>query len=88
MKTENFINCYDVLREEINKLVKLDCKINDMERGKNKVTKAILCKEKSNYALLKEHFRGMCDMANLAGEFTYPDGRSTIDCEFGWIFQS
>jgi hypothetical protein len=87
MKSENYIRCYEVLREEINNLAKLDCKIHDMERNKQKVTKATLDREKSNYALMMEHFRGLCDMANITGEFTYLDGRSAIDSEFGWIFQ-
>ena len=87
MKTENFIKCYEVLREEIDKLVKWDCEISDMERGKRKVTKTFLKSEKANFALAKEHFKGMCDMANLTGEFTYPDGRSQLDSEFGWFLE-
>jgi hypothetical protein len=75
------------LREEINNLAKLDCKIRDMERNRRKATKAVLDSEKSKFALIKEHFRGLCDMANITGEFTYPDGRSAIDSEFGWIIK-
>ena len=86
MKTENYIKCYEVLRKEIGNLCKLDCEIMDMERGKRKVKKAFLKSKKANFALLKEHFRGMCDMANLTGEFTMPiSGASGIDSEFGWI---
>ena len=87
MKTENYIKCYDVLREKINHLTKLDCEIRDMEQGKRKVSKVHLKKKKTGFAMQKEHFRGMCDFANLTREFTFPDGRSAIDSEFGWFFQ-
>ena len=87
MNTENYTKCYEVLRKEIGNLCRLDCEIMDMERGKRKVTKVFLEKEKANFALLKEHFKGMCDMANLTGEFIMPvSGISDIDSEFGWIF--
>jgi hypothetical protein len=88
MKTENFIKCYEVLREELGNLCKWNCEIWDMEQGKRKVTKSYLKKEKANFALSKERFRGMCDMANLTGEFAYPlGGQSGIDSEFGWFFE-
>jgi len=47
-----------------------------------------LDREKFKHALLKEYFRGLCDMANITGEFTYPDGRCKIYSEFGWIFDN
>ena len=89
MKTDNYIKCYEVLREESGKLCEWNCKIWDMEKtkGKRKVKKAVIEKEKLNFALAKENFRGMIDMANLTGEFIYPDGRSAIDSEFGWILK-
>jgi len=89
MKTDNYIKCYKVLREESGKLCEWNCKIWDMEKakGKYKVKKAIIEKEKSGLAIAKEYFRGMCDMANITGEFVYLDGRSSIDSEFGWFFK-
>jgi len=87
MRTENFIRCYEVLREEIGNLCKLNCEIWDIEDGKQKVTKAVLKEKKATYALSKEHFRGMYDMANLTGEFDMPSGdKSGIELEFGWLF--
>ena len=85
MKTDNFIKCYEALREEIGNLCKWDWEIREMK--KHKANKKLIEKEKTNLAMAKEHFRGMVDMANLTGEFTYPDGRSSIDSEFGWYFQ-
>ena len=87
MKTENFIKCYEALREEIENLCKWDWEIREMEKHKGKASKKLIENEKANLAMAKEHFRGMFDMANLTGEFTYPDGRSNIDSEFGWYFQ-
>jgi hypothetical protein len=85
MKSANFIRIYEVLREEIGVLSKLNWEIYELE--KRRVRKSVIETEKLKYTLLLEHFRGMCDLANLTGEFTYPDGRSSIDSEFGWIFQ-
>ena len=87
MKTENYIKCYEVLRENIKWLAKMDCDIRDMEQGNRKVSKARLKNEKESFALQKEHFRGMCEFANLTGEFTCPDGRSSIDSEFDWFLK-
>jgi hypothetical protein len=88
MKIENFIKCYEVLREELGNLCKWNCAIMDMENGKRKVTKAFLANEKAKYALAKEHFRGMCDMANITGEFIMSlSGQSGIDSEFGWYLE-
>ena len=87
MKTENYIKCYEVLREELGNLCKWNCEIWDMEDGKRKVTKAFLKGEKSKYAISKEHFRGMCDMAKVTGEFTSLNGVCGIDSEFGWFFK-
>jgi len=90
MKSENYIKCYEVLRDEIGKLCKLNCEILDMEKGKRKTKaqRALIEREKSNLALRKEHFRGMCDMANLTGDFfSGLTGLSDIDSEFGWFFQ-
>jgi hypothetical protein len=89
MKSENYIKCYEVLRKELGSLCEWNCKIWDMEKakGKHKIKKAIIEKEKASLALVKEHFRGMCDMANLTGEFVYPNGHSSIDGEFGWFFK-
>jgi hypothetical protein len=87
MKSENYIKCYEALREEIGKLCKWNCEIWEMEDGKRKVKKAFLENEKANFAMAKERFRGMCDMANLTGEFLKIDGTSAIDCEFGWFYK-
>jgi len=87
MNTENIIKCYEVLREELGNLCKWNCEILDMEDRKRKVTKTFLKKEKSNYALSKEHFRGMCDMAKLTGEFTSSTDVCGIESEFGWFFK-
>ena len=88
MKSENFIKCYEVLREEIGNLCKWEHEIREMERGKRKMPKAAIKIEKSKFAMSKEHFRGMCDMANLTGEFDMSlSGTSGIDSEFGWYFE-
>ena len=87
MTTDNYLKCLDVLDEKINYLAKLDCEILDMEQGKCKVSKAHLKREKAHFTLLKEQFRGFCEFANLTGEFTYPDGRSSIPSEFAYFLQ-
>jgi hypothetical protein len=87
MKSENYINIYQVLREEIGKLCEKDCEIMDMEQRKRKVSKAFLKEAKVSFAIAKAHFKGMCDMANLTGEFVRHDNKSAIDSEFGWIYK-
>ena len=89
MKTENHINCYEALDKEIGNLCQWENEIREMERSKGKVLKATIQKEKANYALSKEHFRGMYDMAILTGEFyaLTSDTTSLIESRFGWFFE-
>ena len=90
METENYIKCYEVLRDNIGNLCKWNWEINDMEKHKRKrkISKAFIEQERVKLALSKEYFRGMCEMAKLTGEFTYPiDGKCSIDSEFGWYFE-
>jgi len=86
MKKENFIKCYEALREELGRLCKWNCEIWDMENDKEK--KSLIDKEKDTFELAKAHFRGMCDMAKLTGELvSVLSGKCEINSEFGWFFE-